>query len=78
MQSFLRLTAGGKLDEALASEGLRASLARAGGAPDFAALKETLITTAQGVLEVYDELIEIPARAAGGRIERQDEARGPP
>jgi glutamate-ammonia-ligase adenylyltransferase len=74
VQSFLRLTAGETFDEDRAPEGLKSSLARAAEVPDFASLKESLITTAQGVFEVYDELVEAPAREAAKRIEGREKA----
>ncbi len=68
VQGFLRLTAGARFDEAEATEGLKASLARAAGCADFAALKDRLLATAQGVLEVYEDMIEAPAAEARERL----------
>jgi len=68
VQSFLRLTAGDRFVEETASEGLKASLAEAAGCADFAALKDRLIATAQGALEIYQELIESPAAEARSRL----------
>jgi glutamate-ammonia-ligase adenylyltransferase len=68
VQGFLRVTAGAHFDEAEATEGLKASLARAAGCADFAALKDRLLATAQGVLEIYDDVIEAPAADARERL----------
>ena len=68
IQGFLRLTAGSYFDEAAASDGLKASLAQAAGCADFAALKDRLLATAQGVLEVYEHMIEAPAAEARARL----------
>jgi hypothetical protein len=62
------VTAGAHFDEAEATEGLKASLARAAGCADFAALKDRLLATAQGVLEIYDDVIEAPAADARERL----------
>src|SRR5690606_14734201 len=62
IQGFLRLTAGERFNEAAAQPGLRASLARAGGAEDFESLKDRLAQTAEGVCHCYAELIGEPAR----------------
>jgi len=77
VQGFLRLTAGPSFDEATATEGLKASLAEAAGCPDFPALKERLVATGQGVLEVYEHLIEMPAAEARARLGMDDGAGGP-
>jgi glutamate-ammonia-ligase adenylyltransferase len=68
VQGFLRVTAGAHFDEADATEGLKASLARAAGCADFAALKDRLLATAQGVLEVYEHMIETPAAEVRERL----------
>jgi glutamate-ammonia-ligase adenylyltransferase len=68
VQGFLRLTAGPSFDEETATEGLKASLAQAAGCPHFVALKERLLVTAQGVLEVYEQVIEAPAAEARARL----------
>jgi glutamate-ammonia-ligase adenylyltransferase len=68
VQGFIRVTAGAHFDEAEAPEGLKASLARAAGCADFAALKDRLLATAQGVLEVYEHMIESPAAEARKRL----------
>jgi glutamate-ammonia-ligase adenylyltransferase len=78
VQGFLRLTAGAEFDETQASDGLKASLARAGGAPDFAALKASLIAAAQGVLDAYEAIVEEPAAAARKRIDEMKETEEPP
>ena len=69
VQGFLRLTVTGPFDEAAAPEGLKAALARAAGAGDFAALKETLIATAQVAHEAFVELVVEPAREAAAQRE---------
>jgi glutamate-ammonia-ligase adenylyltransferase len=69
VQGFLRLTVTGPFDEAAAPEGLKATLARAAGASDFAALKETLIATAQVAHEAFVELVVEPAREAAAQRE---------
>ncbi len=68
VQGYLRLTTSGDLDGEAAPEGLRAALAEAAGAPDFAALTDTLITTAQVAHEAFVEIIEEPARQAAARV----------
>jgi glutamate-ammonia-ligase adenylyltransferase len=68
IQGFLRVTAGTHFDEADATQGLKASLARAAGCADFAALKDRLLATAQGVLEVYEHMIGTPAAEARERL----------
>ena len=78
VQGFLRLTAGADFDETQAPEGLKASLARAGGALDFASLKASLIAAAQGVIEAYEAIVEEPARAAKERIQGQDKTKEDP
>ncbi len=72
VQSFLRLTAGADFDEDAAPVELKDSLARAAECPDFAALKDSLIATAQSVLELYEAMIEEPAQAVRERLEAQD------
>ena len=69
VQGFLRLTAGNDFDEETAPEGLKSALARAAGAGDFAAFKDSLITTAQVVHEAFVEIIEQPAQEAAARLE---------
>ncbi len=71
VQGYLRLTVGDRFDEAAAPPGLKAALARAGGAEDFEALKERLMETAQGVSHCYSELIAGPARRAGADEDRE-------
>ena len=68
VQGFLRVTTGTHFDEAEATEGLKASLARAAGCADFAALKDRLQATVQWALEAYDEIVESPAAEARARI----------
>ncbi len=76
IQGFLRVTTGAHFDEAAATEGLKASLAQAAGCADFAALKDRLLATAQGVLEVYEHMIETPAAEARARLGVEPEASG--
>jgi len=68
VQGFLRVTTGAHFDETASTDGLKASLARAAACPDFAAFKDRLHTTAQGVLEVYEHMIETPASEARARL----------
>ncbi|HTI86086.1 MAG TPA: bifunctional [glutamine synthetase] adenylyltransferase/[glutamine synthetase]-adenylyl-L-tyrosine phosphorylase [Alphaproteobacteria bacterium] len=63
LQGLLRLTVEGPFQEADAPEGLKAVLARATGAEDFAALKAAMEETAGEVARQYDALIERPAGA---------------
>jgi hypothetical protein len=46
---------------------LKASLARAAGMPDFATLRDKMVSTAQMSHEVFIEMIEVPAKAAALR-----------
>ncbi len=69
IQGMLRLTAAPAFDADTGTEGLQASLARAAGMADFAALRAALIATAQVVHEVFIEMIEEPARAAGASLD---------
>ena len=72
IQMFLRLSTRVRFEEDTASEGLKASLARATDMPDFATLKDSLIAHAQGVQEIFVEMIEAPASEAMARIEPSD------
>jgi glutamate-ammonia-ligase adenylyltransferase len=63
LQGLLRLTVAGPFQETDAPEGLKAVLARATGADDFAALKAAMEAAAAGVVRLYDALIERPAGA---------------
>ena len=64
IQGLLRLTVEGPFDETEASAGLKAILADAAGAKDFAALKATMEKTATEVARLYHALIEQPAAEA--------------
>jgi glutamate-ammonia-ligase adenylyltransferase len=64
LQGLLRLTVEGAFEEANAPEGLKAILARAAGAKDFAALKAAMEATAHEVVRQYGALIERPAGEA--------------
>jgi glutamate-ammonia-ligase adenylyltransferase len=61
LQAMLRLTVGEEFDEASATDGLRALLARAGGAEDFDDLKRRIAVTAAAVYEIFQTMIEEPA-----------------
>jgi glutamate-ammonia-ligase adenylyltransferase len=63
LQGLLRLTVEGPFEESKAPEGLKAVLARATGAHDFAALTAAMEETAADVARLYDALIERPAGA---------------
>jgi glutamate-ammonia-ligase adenylyltransferase len=64
LQGLFRLTVEGPFDESKAPEGLKAVLARAAGASDFAALRAAMEDTAAEVARLYDALIEQPAGSA--------------
>jgi [glutamine synthetase] adenylyltransferase / [glutamine synthetase]-adenylyl-L-tyrosine phosphorylase len=64
LQGLLRLTVEGAFEQSKAPEGLKAILARAAGANDFAALAATMEKTAADVARLYDALIERPAGGA--------------
>jgi hypothetical protein len=59
---MLRLTVGPAFDADSGTEGLKASLARAAGMADFAALRGALIASAGEVHEIFIDTIEDPAR----------------
>ncbi|MHA1599452.1 MAG: bifunctional [glutamine synthetase] adenylyltransferase/[glutamine synthetase]-adenylyl-L-tyrosine phosphorylase [Alphaproteobacteria bacterium] len=61
IQGMLRLTVGPAFDADSGPDGLKASLARAAGIADFATLRETLVSTARMVHEVFVDTIEAPA-----------------
>ncbi len=61
LQAMLRLTTGENFDEATASQGLRALLARAAGAKDFKDLKRRIVGTSEAVHACFRSLIEEPA-----------------
>lgn len=73
LQGLLRLTVGEGLDEAAIPEGLRRSLAEAGGAVDFTELKERMADAAGQVRAQFDRLIETPAAARSGEQGKQEE-----
>jgi glutamate-ammonia-ligase adenylyltransferase len=60
---MLRLTVGENFVEENATDGLRALLARAGGAEDFDDLKRRIAVTAEAVYEIFQAMIEEPAAA---------------
>ena len=64
LQAMLRLTSGEDFDDASASQGLRAVLARAAGAEDFDDLKRQIVRTSEAVHGLFRSLIEEPAAAA--------------
>jgi len=64
LQGLFRLTVEGPFEESKAPEGLKAVLARATGANDFAALTAAMEDTAADVARLYDVLIERPAGGA--------------
>ncbi len=61
LQAMLRLTSGEDFDDASASQGLRAVLARAAGAEDFEDLKRQIVQTSEAVHASFRSLIEEPA-----------------
>jgi [glutamine synthetase] adenylyltransferase / [glutamine synthetase]-adenylyl-L-tyrosine phosphorylase len=73
IQGMLRLTVGPAFDADSGTDGLKATLARAAGVADFATLRDTLVSTAQMVHEVFVDRIEAPAArcaAAEPELER--------
>jgi glutamate-ammonia-ligase adenylyltransferase len=68
VQGMLRLTAAPAFDADSGTDSLKASLARAAGTRDFAALRSALITTAREVHEIFIDRIEDPARALGAEL----------
>jgi hypothetical protein len=60
---MLRLTTVGAFDEASASDGLKAAIARAAGATEFAEVAERIRGTADRVRGHFEMLIEAPAAA---------------
>ena len=74
VQATLRLSLDGRLNEDTAPEGLRRVLSRAGGAADFAGLKEKLKQTQARVRALFDSLI---AAAAGGTETLENEPSTP-
>ena len=73
---FLRVTTATYFNESVATEGLKLSLAQAAGCPEFSALEDRLLTTAEGVQEVYEQIIETPAAEARARLGGDDDAAG--
>ena len=69
VQGMLRLTAAPAFDADSGTPGLQESLARAAGMDDFPALRNALVSSAQVVHEVFIEIIEEPARAAGAKLD---------
>jgi glutamate-ammonia-ligase adenylyltransferase len=63
LQGMLRLTTGGAFDEASASDGLKAAVARAAGAAEFGHVAGRIRETAARVRGVFETLIEAPAAA---------------
>jgi len=68
VRGMLRLTIGGDRIEAHASAGLRAALARAGDAVDFAALRSKLLAAEAAVRALYARIIDEPAAEAAKTI----------
>ena len=67
VQAMLRLTLEREFAEESATEGLKAALARTGGAPSFDALKEQLTVAQAGVRRAYAEFIAEPAARLAAR-----------
>ncbi len=63
VQAMLRLTVETGFDTGGASDGLKAALCRATGAPDIDALAQRMADHAALVARVYEDLIDKPARA---------------
>jgi [glutamine synthetase] adenylyltransferase / [glutamine synthetase]-adenylyl-L-tyrosine phosphorylase len=64
LQGIQRLTIGEKFDEETLPEGFKRTLATAGGAADFTALKEKIAAAAARVSALFAELVEAPAASA--------------
>ncbi|MBL8665557.1 MAG: bifunctional [glutamine synthetase] adenylyltransferase/[glutamine synthetase]-adenylyl-L-tyrosine phosphorylase [Candidatus Odyssella sp.] len=71
VQAMLRLTIEEGFDEAAATGGLKAALARAGGAADFDALKAALAAAQADVRRAYAEIIEEPAARLAAKQTRE-------
>ncbi|HUT51439.1 MAG TPA: bifunctional [glutamine synthetase] adenylyltransferase/[glutamine synthetase]-adenylyl-L-tyrosine phosphorylase [Alphaproteobacteria bacterium] len=71
LQSMLRLTVGEDFDEESATDGLRALLARAGGAEDFADLKDRIAQTSAAVYEIFKGMIDEPAAQIAANKDKQ-------
>ncbi|MHA1152134.1 MAG: bifunctional [glutamine synthetase] adenylyltransferase/[glutamine synthetase]-adenylyl-L-tyrosine phosphorylase [Alphaproteobacteria bacterium] len=72
VQGMLRLTVGPAFDADAGTEGLKASLARAAGMTDFAALHDALAASAREVHEIFVDQIEEPARELGAELGRAE------
>ena len=70
IQGMLRLTISPAFDADTGPASLQASLARAAGLGDFAALRSRLIATAESAGRIFVEMIEAPARAAGAKLDQ--------
>ena len=68
VQGMLRLTVGPAFDADSATESLQASLARAAGMADFAALRNALAASAGEVHKIFIDTIEEPARKLGADL----------
>jgi glutamate-ammonia-ligase adenylyltransferase len=77
IQGMLRLTVGRLFEEAALPDALRASLAQAGRAPDFSALKEKMHLAASLVRAAFDDIVVAPAREAGWTPRRSANERSP-
>ena len=75
LQNHLRLTVGEDFDEETAPAGLKAALAKAGGAESFEALKDKLITALQTAHEAFVEIIEAPAKEAVAHLAEEEQER---
>jgi [glutamine synthetase] adenylyltransferase / [glutamine synthetase]-adenylyl-L-tyrosine phosphorylase len=73
VQAMLRLTVEEGFDESNASEGLKAALARAGGAASFDALKASLAAAQDSVRRAYAEHIAEPAARLAARKTKEIE-----
>ncbi len=62
LQGIVRLTVGKRFDESKLPEGMRQILARAGGAVDFSALRETMEAAAVEVRSRFESIVGAPAR----------------
>jgi glutamate-ammonia-ligase adenylyltransferase len=71
VQAMLRLTVEEGFDETAATDGLKAALARAGGAPGFDALKASLASAQADVRRAYADIIAEPAASLAARKTRE-------
>jgi glutamate-ammonia-ligase adenylyltransferase len=71
VQAMLRLTVEESFDEETATEGLKAALARAGGAASFEALKAALAAAQLDVRRAFAKIIEEPAARLAARQTRE-------